>query len=106
VAPDTATLASRKQGDHVNYALAHLLRSQGLLEAGVDAAIDLYARQRSLKVDCRDLALMAATLANGGLNPVTGERVIASDYVGDLLSVMYTCGHCCPVNFPRFAVTL
>jgi len=92
VALDTAALASRQQGDHVNYALAHLLRSQGLLAAGVDAVIDLYARQCSLEVNCRDLALMAATLANGGVNPVSGERAVSASHVKHILAVMYACG--------------
>ena len=92
VALDEAALASRQQGDHVNYALAHLLRSQGLLGVDVDAVIDLYARQCSLNVDCRDLALMAATLANGGVNPVTGERAVMSEHVKHILAVMYACG--------------
>jgi glutaminase len=92
VALDTAALASRQRGDHVNHALAHLLRSQGLLEAGVDAVIDLYARQCSLKVDCRDLALMAATLANRGVNPISGERAVRAAHVKHILAVMYACG--------------
>ncbi len=92
VALDTAALTSRQQGDHVNSALAHLLRSQGLLEVDVDAVIDLYARQCSLQVDCRDLALMAATLANGGVNPVTCERAVTAAHVKHILAVMYACG--------------
>jgi glutaminase len=92
VALNTAALASRQQGDHVNYALAHLLRSQDLLGAGVDTVIDLYARQCSLEVDCRDLALMAATLANGGVNPISGERAVTAAHVKHILAVMYACG--------------
>jgi glutaminase len=92
VALDTAALASRQKCDHVNYALAHLLCSQGLLAADVDAVIDLYARQCSLKVNCRDLALMAATLANGGVNPVSGERAVTAAHVKHILAVVYACG--------------
>jgi glutaminase len=43
-------------------------------------------------VTCRDLAIMAATLANDGVNPLTGERALADEFVGDVLSVMFTCG--------------
>ncbi len=89
---NTAALTSRQQGDDVNYALAHLLRAQGLLRVGVGAVIDLYARQCSFEVDCRDLALMAATLANGGVNPVTGERAVSAAHVKHILAVMYACG--------------
>jgi glutaminase len=43
-------------------------------------------------VNCRDLAVMAATLANEGVNPLTGERAVGREHVKDILSVMYTCG--------------
>ncbi len=43
-------------------------------------------------VNCHDLAVMAATLANKGVNPITNEQAIKSCYVKDILSVMYTCG--------------
>ena len=92
VALDAAALSSRQQGDDVNYALAHLLRSQGLLRVGVGDVIDLYARQCSFEVSCRDLATMAATLANGGVNPLTGERAVSAEHVKHILAVMYGCG--------------
>lgn len=68
------------------------MRSQGMLEGDVEETLALYLRQCSIKVTCRDLAIMAATLANGGVNPVSGETVIARARVRDVLSVMYTCG--------------
>src|SRR5207249_12313706 len=49
-------------------------------------------RQCSIAVDSRDLSVMAATLANGGVNPLTGERAIRTQYVENLLSMMTTCG--------------
>ena len=57
-----------------------------------EQAVDLYFRQCSVSVDCRDLALVAATLANGGTNPVTQERAVAGPVVRGILSVMATCG--------------
>ena len=48
--------------------------------------------QCSVPVNCRDLAMMGATLANGGVNPVTGERALPKEYVHDVLTVMNTCG--------------
>jgi len=84
-------LAETRSGDR-NKAIAYLLRHFGMLENEVDDALGLYLQQCSAVINCADLSLMAATLANGGLNPLTGQRAIAEDYVGDLLTVMYTCG--------------
>ena len=71
-------------------------RADGGVEAvdpdPVDEALDLYFQQCSVTATCRDLALMAATLANAGVNPVTGVRALDPQYVRDLLSVMFTCG--------------
>jgi glutaminase len=63
-----------------------------MLEGDVEATLALYLRQCSVRVNCRDLAVMAATLANGGANPVTGERALARRHVRDVLSVMHACG--------------
>ena len=84
-------LAETRSGDR-NKAIAYLLRHFGMLENEVDDALGLYLQQCSAVIDCADLSVMAATLANGGLNPLTGQRAIAEQYVGDLLTVMYTCG--------------
>ncbi|MDJ0115130.1 glutaminase, partial [Rhodococcus erythropolis] len=57
-----------------------------------DEAVDLYFRQCSIDVTCRDLSLMAATMANNGVNPLTHERALAPAGVEQVLSVMATCG--------------
>jgi glutaminase len=75
-----------------NRATAYLMRSEGMLEGDVEATLALYLQQCSVRVTCRELALMAATLANGGVNPATGERALGARHVRDVLSVMYTCG--------------
>jgi glutaminase len=75
-----------------NRATAYLMCSEGMLEGDVEATLALYLRQCSVRVTCRELALMAATLANGGVNPATGERAFGSRHLRDILSVMYTCG--------------
>jgi glutaminase len=75
-----------------NRATAYLMRSEGMLEGDVEATLALYLRQCSVRVTCRELALMAATLANGGVNPATGERALGSRHLRDILSVMHTCG--------------
>jgi len=75
-----------------NRATAYLMRSQSMLEGDVEAILALYLQQCSVMVTCRDLAVMAATLANGCVNPLTGERVLPRARVRDVISVMYTCG--------------
>jgi glutaminase len=89
---DLEVYESERDTGHRNRAIGHMLRAFGVLEDGPDEALDLYFRQCSVSVDCRDLSLMAATLANGGVNPRTGARVLARDHVDRVLSVMTTCG--------------
>jgi glutaminase len=89
---DTDVYSSERDTGHRNRAIGHMLRAFGVLEADPDKALDLYFRQCSVSVDCRDLSLMAATLANGGVNPLSGDRVLARDHVDRVLSVMTTCG--------------
>jgi glutaminase len=83
---------SEKRTGHRNRAIGHMLRNFDILTEDPEPALDLYFRQCSINVDCRDLAVMAATLANGGRNPITGERAIRDDLVDSVLSVMTTCG--------------
>jgi len=75
-----------------NRAIAHLLRNFKVIDGAPEEVVDLYFEQCSVLVDCRDLALMAATLANGGLHPLTGERALSADAVHTVLSVMTSCG--------------
>ncbi|MCC0179154.1 glutaminase [Waterburya agarophytonicola K14] len=64
----------------------------GAIAHNIEEILDLYFQQCSVVVNCHDLAVMAATLANRGINPITQEKAIAPCYVRDILSVMYTCG--------------
>jgi glutaminase len=89
---DAAVFTSERTTGHRNRAMAHLMRNFNMIGERIDETLDLYFQQCSLLVTCRDLALMGATLANGGVNPVSGARAIDRQYVGDVLSVMYTCG--------------
>ena len=89
---DVAVYMSEKATGHRNRALAHLMRNFDMIDERLDEILDLYFQQCSIQVSSRDLALMGATLANGGTNPVTGARAIPAEYVQDVLSVMYTCG--------------
>jgi glutaminase len=69
-----------------------MLRNFDVIEGDPEPDLDLYFRQCSIEVNCRDLALMASTLATGGINPVTRERPLAAAHVDEVLSVMTTCG--------------
>ena len=75
-----------------NHALAHLMRSEGTLRVGADEAVEVYARACAVLVDAEALAVMGATLACGGINPVSGERVVPAEVARDVVSVMATCG--------------
>ncbi|MFB7538310.1 glutaminase A [Streptomyces zaomyceticus] len=83
--------AEAATGDR-NIALAHLMRAAGSLTGDPSAALDVYFRQCAILVDATDLAVMAATLANGGVNPVTGARVVPATVTVQVLAVMATCG--------------
>jgi glutaminase len=92
LALDQSVYESERDTGHRNRAIAHMLRNFDILTDRPEGPLDVYFRQCSIAVDCHALAVMAATLANGGLNPLTGERAVRSDCVGDMLSVMATCG--------------
>lgn len=75
-----------------NRALAYLMHAAGSLRTDPAEAAEVYFRQCSILVDTVDLAVMAATLANGGINPVTRDRVVPQRVAVEVLSVMATCG--------------
>ncbi|MFB2880909.1 glutaminase A [Floridanema aerugineum] len=89
---DISVFMSERTTGHRNRAMAYLMLNFGMIDQKIEEVLDLYFQQCSLMVNCQDLAVMAATLANNGVNPVTGEQAVKSDYVRDILSVMYTCG--------------
>ena len=84
--------ASERETGFRNHAIAYMLRNAGIIESDPVGVVDVYFRQCSVEVACRDLAVMAAMLASGGVNPVSGERVIVARIVESMLSVMSTCG--------------
>lgn len=92
LAIDEAVFASEKATGHRNRAIAFLELNFGMIDEPVDEHLDLYFKQCSILVTARDLAVMAATLANGGINPLTRERAITGRYVRSMLSVMTSCG--------------
>jgi glutaminase len=89
---DEAVYASELATNRRNLGIAHLLEEQGGLWFDPEATIDLYTRQCSLRVTTRDLALMAATLANGGRHPLSGEQVVSPPICKVVLAVMVTAG--------------
>ncbi len=84
--------ASEAASNLRNRGIAHLLESYGRVSFDPDEATDVYTRQCSLDVTARDLAVMGATLANGGVNPVTRLRVIVPGVCRRVLAVMATAG--------------
>ena len=89
---DQAVYASEATTGHRNRAIAHLLLNFGMVHHLAEEALDIYFKQCSILLNCRDLATMAATLSNMGRNPITGDIAFAPGSVKDILSVMFTCG--------------
>ena len=89
---DEQIYESESETGHRNRAIGWMLRNFEILADEPTATLETYFRQCSILVTCRDLAIIGATLANGGVNPVTGIRAIAEEYVDNVLSVMATCG--------------
>ena len=89
---DESVYRSESETGHRNRAISHLLRNFNIVEEDPERGLDLYFRQCSISVTCRDIAMMAATLANRGVNPVTGERALDSLYADSVLSIMGSCG--------------
>jgi glutaminase len=84
--------ASASATNDRNQAIAHLMWSYDRLYFDPVATTNLYTRQSSLAVTAKDLAMMAATLADGGKNPLTKERVIEARHCPQVLAVMATAG--------------
>ncbi|MBF9335108.1 glutaminase A [Microbacterium lacticum] len=89
---DEEVYASEASTGDRNRALAHLLRSYGVIETDPHEVVEAYFRQCSVLVTVADLAVMAATLAFGGRHPVTGEQVVSARTARDVVSVMTSCG--------------
>jgi glutaminase len=83
---------SESESNDRNQAIAELMKAYELLKGDPKQATDLYTRQCSINVSAKDLAIMGATLANGGRNPVTHKQVIDVQHVPPVLAVMATAG--------------
>jgi glutaminase len=84
--------ASASDTNFRNRSIARLLQSYDRIYCDAKLATDLYTRQCSLNVSARDLAVMGATLADGGVNPITRERVVDAAVCHYALTVMITAG--------------
>src|ERR1700704_796749 len=89
---DQAVFASESTTGDRNRAIGYLLRNSTVIKDDVSAVLEVYFRQCSVLVTARDIAVMAATLANRGTNPVTGEQVMTPYAISRTLSVMTSSG--------------
>lgn len=89
---DEKVAQSELSAAYRNVALANLLRSYDVFEEDPDEVVEGYVRQCAVQVTTRDLATMAATLAAGGVQPITGEQIFSRPVARQVLSVMATCG--------------
>jgi glutaminase len=89
---DDAVYASESATGDRNRAIGYLLRTNAVIKDNVTSVLEAYFRQCSVLVTARDIAVMAATLANRGVNPVTGEQVVTPYAISRTLSVMTSSG--------------
>jgi glutaminase len=89
---DESVYRSESETGHRNRAIGHMLRNFNILSEAPEPVVELYFKQCSVSVTCRDLGMMAATLANRGVNPLTQKRALRGEYVESVLSVMASCG--------------
>jgi len=89
---DDKVFYSEKETAHRNRSIAHLLRHFNVIGDDIDESLDLYFKQCSVLVNTIDLAFMAATLANNGIQPLTQKKVLDKEFIPDVLSLMFTCG--------------
>jgi glutaminase len=92
LAVDQRILRAQLRSNDRNLGLCYVMRSLGMITGDVDEVVETYLSACSITVTASDLSVMGATLANGGVNPVTGERAIGREHVRDIVSVMMTCG--------------
>jgi len=89
---DETVYRSESETNQRNRAIARLLESYGRIDFDPLAVVDVYTRQCALRVTARDLAVMGATLADGGVNPITGKRVVSADVCRDTLAILAANG--------------
>ena len=89
---DDTVYRSEAETNQRNRAIARLLESYGRIESDPLAVVDVYTKQCAVRVTARDLAVMGATLADGGVNPLTGRRVVSAGVCRDTLAILAANG--------------
>lgn len=91
---DNSVFLSEKSASDVNSALAYLMKSKNIFPNDVKVAklVEYYIQCQALESDTNTLSIIASTLANGGVCPITKERVLRPETVTSCLSVMNSCG--------------
>lgn len=102
---DSVYLSETKTNAH-NKAIAFLLDSYGRLYADPLEVTDVYTRQCSIGITTKQLGIMGATLANNGINPISGEAVLNSEYIPKIFAIMMMCGFYNESGFWAYAVGL
>jgi glutaminase len=92
LAVDADVLDQQLRDTDRNLGVSYLMRSLGMLEGNIEENVTVYLSACSVTVTTDELAVMGATLANGGTNPLTGRRAMPEDDVRDVASIMVTCG--------------
>jgi glutaminase len=89
---DEVVYNSESATNHRNRAIARLLESYGRIDLDPLSVVDIYTKQCALRVTATDLAIMGATLAAGGINPLTGRQVVSADVCRDTLAILAANG--------------
>ncbi|GAB3946830.1 glutaminase [Corynebacterium tapiri] len=89
---DEDAVEGELEGADRNLSIAHMLRSYGIIHDEAHDAVLSYTQQCSILVTIEDLAVMSATLANGGVNPKTGKKILDADVCRHTMAVMASCG--------------
>lgn len=89
---DKKVYESESETGHRNRAIGYMLRNFNIIESDPTPTLESYFQQCSVSINCKDLAIMGATLANHGINPLTNKCVLDSKYVKYVLSVMTSAG--------------
>jgi glutaminase len=91
---DDTIYRSERDTSHRNYALAHFMKDMLAFpeDTSIEDTLNFYFQCCSIKLDTSQMSKVAATLANGGICPITNEKIFSPNTVKNCLSVMYSCG--------------